>query len=204
MLVKVNKDKPDKDIIKKAVEILNKGGILVAPTETAYGFICDATNFQAIYKVYSIKRREKNKYLPLAVASLIQLQNFFELNEKELELVGKYPCISIVLKPRIGAQKYDVHLVENQKNCAVRVSTNNLIKNLAKKLGRPLTASSANLAGGGVCYSVPDIKKQIGDLENKVDMILDGGALAIKKPSTIVKVRGDKIKVLRHGETEIL
>ena len=197
--MQIDKDKPNKEIVKQAVEILENGGVLVAPTETAYGFVCDATNELAIDKVYQIKGREKNKFLPLVVSSLIQLQNFFELSDRELELATKYPGLSIILKPKLGAQKQDVCLIEGQENCAVRIS-NNLIRNLAKKLGRPLTASSANLAGESVCYSVEDIEKQMGDLENKVDMVLDAGELKIKKPSTIVKVEGDKVKILRQGE----
>ncbi len=193
----------DRKILKQAVTILENGGVLVAPTETAYGFICDATNSRAIDKVYELKGRQKDKFLPLVVASLIQLQNFFELNDSELELAEKYPGLSIVLKPRFGAQKKDVYLVEGQDNCAVRVSTNNLISNLAKKLGRPLTASSANLAGEGVCYSVIDIKKQIDNLDDKVGMILNTGELKMKKPSTIVRVESGKVQILRQGEIEV-
>lgn len=203
MLIKINKNKPDKSLIQKAVEILNKGGVLVAPTETAYGFICDATNARAIDRVYKIKVRKKKKYLPLVVASLVQMRNFFELGGKELLLVEKYPGLSIILRPKVGAQKQDVYLAEGQENCAIRISTSSLIGNLARKFGRPLTASSANLAGKDICYSVNDIYKQIHSLEKKVDMILDGGVLRRRKPSTIIRVDGGKVEILRQGEIEI-
>ncbi|OIO18128.1 threonylcarbamoyl-AMP synthase [Candidatus Kuenenbacteria bacterium CG1_02_38_13] len=193
----------NKETIKKAVDILINGGGLIAPTETAYGFVCDATNKEAIDKIYKIKKREKNKFLPLAVASLAQMQDYFELNKKELDLSKKHPGLSLVVRPRVREQVNNVFLFKDQKDCAVRISTNNLIQSIARKLGRPLTVSSANLAGEDVCYSVPEIKKQIGDLESKVDMILDNGRLKVKKPSTIVRVCGDGVEILRQGEIEI-
>ena len=217
MLVKINNKNSQNDIINHAVQILRRGGVLVAPTETVYGLCGDATNRKTIKKIIRIKNRPQNKFFPLVVASLQQLQQYFELNKKEVELVKKYPGLSIVLKPKIGAQKRDVYLMPGQENCAVRISTNNLMRSLAKKLARPLVATSANIAGGKTCYDVrcvfESFKVPLGahgnfDASPKgglklVYMILDGGVSPKNKPSTIVRVWGEEIEVLRQGEIEV-
>lgn len=212
MILKVDKDKPSKDIIKNAVGVLRSGGVLVAPTETCYGLVCDATNGEAMEKIFKIKERDRGKWLPMVVASYQQLRQYFELNDKEKELAEKYPGLSIVLAPRLGAQKRDGWLLPGQETCAVRISANNLMRVLAKKLARPLVATSANMAGGENCYTAECVSKSFKapfgahkDTSPKgglkfVDLILDGGELKKKKPSTIVRVVGETLEVVRQGE----
>jgi len=203
MIVKVNKDHPTKNIIQQAVHILEEGGVLIAPTETAYGLVCDATDISVIKKIVEIKKRPENKFFPLVVASIQQLQMYFELNDNELELVKRYLGLSIILNPKLRAHKKDVALMPGQEMCAVRITTNNLMRNLAKKLGRPIVATSANIAGGENCYDIDCMVKQIEKLEDKVGVVLDAGVLQKNKPSTIVKVEGKKVKVVRQGEIKI-
>ncbi len=217
MILRVDK-KLDQKKVKRAVDVLKTGGVLVIPTETAYGLAADAGNKKAIQKIYKIKGRMASKFLPLIVGSLEQMREFFELNEKELELVKKYKGLTIILKTRkhestktqkhrnTKTQKHkntEIYLLPGQKTCAVRISKYKLARELALSLGRPITATSANVSGGENCYSVEEVLKQLGKVGNNVDLFLDRGKLQKRKPSTIVKVEGGKIQILRQGETKI-
>ena len=89
----------------------------------------------------------------------------------------------------------------NKQTCVVRVSINKAVQSVAKKLGRPITATSANKARGKNCYS---IKEVLGQLKEKdFDLILDGGKLSKKKPSTIVRAEEGEVKILRQGEIKL-
>lgn len=203
MIEKINKDNPEKGQVKKAEHWLNKGVVIIMPTETCYGIACDATNAEAIAKIYDIKERDRGKFLPMVVASAEQLSQYFEMSDEERAVMEKYDGLTMILKPKLGAQKKDVVLLPGQDACAVRVSTNNFVRQLAKKLGRPIIATSANIAGGDSSYDVGSIQKQIVDLEDKVSLVLDAGKLKKKKPSTIVRVNQGKVEVLRQGEVVI-
>jgi len=195
--MKIDDGKPNKEVINRAVEILTQGGILIAPTETAYGLIADVTNKKAIEKIYKLKGRSFKKFLPLIAGSNCQLRDNFKVNSKEDKLIKKHKGVSIIL----SIKNKKIYLLPQQETCAVRVSTNQIIQSIAKKLGRPITATSANKSGGNNCYSIKDVLKQIK--EEKVDLILDAGKLVKKKPSTIVKVESGKINILRQGEINL-
>jgi L-threonylcarbamoyladenylate synthase len=207
MILKINK-KLDNSKIERVVGVLKAGGVLVIPTETAYGLAADAGNKKAIQKIYEIKGRGGSKFLPLIVGSLKQMKEFFALGRKELELAKKYKGLTIVAKPKTQltclparqTKLKKLYLAPGQKTCAVRISKYKLAREVALKLGRPITATSANRSGGENCYSVGEVTKQLGKMGNNVDSFLDGGKLKKRKPSTIVKVEGRKVEVVRQGE----
>ncbi len=206
-------NKKDKQVVEVAVGVLNSGGVLVFPTETAYGLAADAGNKKAIQKIYKIKGRGASKFLPLIVGSLKQMQEFFELGEKELELVKKYKGLTIILKVKRQKAKgknvsqnskvNKLYLLPRQKTCAVRISKYKLARALALKLGWPITATSANVSGGENCYSIEEVLGQLRNRKAQPDLIIDGGKVKERKPSTIVRVEGGKVEVVRQGEIRI-
>ncbi|PIR80682.1 hypothetical protein CO134_00965 [Candidatus Kuenenbacteria bacterium CG_4_9_14_3_um_filter_39_14] len=216
MIERIDNNNPDKNIINHAVKILHRGGVLVIPTETAYGLAADATNARAVKKIYQIKGRSFKKFLPLIGSSLNQVKKYFKVNKKELELLKKYKGLSVVLEV-----KSNIYLLKNQTTCAVRISPNKTANLLAKKLGRPITATSANRAGGGSCYAVEEVLRQLNKYPSvpsrgrgtehlpskrggSIDLVLDAGKLKKRKPSTIVKVSDNKVEIARQGEVKIL
>jgi L-threonylcarbamoyladenylate synthase len=204
MIEKINNNKPDKLILNHAVDILKRGGVLVIPTETAYGLAADATNKKAIMKIYKIKGRTFNKFLPLIANSINQINKYFKVGKKELELLRKYKGLTVILGFKIYDLRFkNIYKLKGQNSAAVRISTNKVANLLANKLGRPITATSANLSGGENCYSIGAALGQLSKQKYQPDLILDAGKLKKRKPSTIVKVQGNKIKLLRQGEIRI-
>lgn len=203
-VIKIYNIKINFKLIALVVDILKSGGVVVIPTETAYGLAGDATSEKAVKKIYKIKGRSFKKFLPLIASSIGQMKNYFKINKQEMNLLKKYRGLSVVLEIKNHESRINnIYALPKQKDCAVRVSTNDIARQLARKLGRPITATSANRSGGDNCYRVEDILEQIKDNKFKPDLILDAGKLKKRKPSTIVKVEGERMEILRQGEIRV-
>src|SRR3989344_3374347 len=170
--------------IKKAIAIIKSGGVVAAPTETAYGLIADAMSLRAVKKIFLIKGRSKIKPLPLIAASFAMVKKFFYLNKRESDLAKKYwpGPLTLLLKPK---KKFPRALALGRKKLAVRVSSSAIIRKISARVGNPVTATSANKSGAGECYSALCVEKSFRYIKKAPDMILDAGALARKLPSTI-------------------
>ncbi|RME79703.1 MAG: Sua5/YciO/YrdC/YwlC family protein, partial [Methanobacteriota archaeon] len=76
--------------LEKALEALEEGNLIIYPTDTLYGLGCDATNNDAVEKIYKIKNRERDKPLSMLVANMEQLNKFFSMSEEEKEVMLRY------------------------------------------------------------------------------------------------------------------
>ncbi|MDW8062433.1 MAG: L-threonylcarbamoyladenylate synthase, partial [Nitrososphaerota archaeon] len=182
--------------VETAVSILERGGLVVYPTETCYGLAADITNIDAVFKVYSAKRRPVDRSLTAIVADLDMWMEYAYLDEKALKLIRRFNpgplTIATWKKPRVPD-------IVNPRAFAARISSHRIATMIAKKLGRPITATSANIHREANPYGVEDILRQIGD---SVDLILDYGLLPIRPVSTIVDLTYDPPKIERvypHG-----
>ncbi len=203
---------------KKVADELKVGAVIAVATETVYGFSCDPSNQKAVEKIYKIKGRNFKKLLLLIADSYVTVKKKFKLNKKERELAEKYwpGALTIVLRIKEKSQKAKIKVC-NQSNIynvsspleggdngvAVRVSGNKVMRELAKECGGLITSASANLSGKKECLSGRAVFNQFKNRKFKPDFILDAGKLKTKKPSTIVKVEGKEVKILRQGEIEI-
>ncbi len=184
------------DLVKR----LKAGEVLVLPTETVYGLVADATNKKAVKKIYQIKGRNFNKPLPVICSSLAMVRNFFYLPKVLAQLAREYWPGALAIRFTV---KNKLLKVSPDNTVVARVSSFTLLTSLAKKLDRPLTATSANLAGNPECYSAQAVSKQFKTKKYKPDLIVDGGVRPVIKPSTIVALEKDQVVVLRQGEIKI-
>ncbi len=197
-IIKVSK--LDSNLIKKVVKVLKSGGVIVFPTETAYGLGGDCLNRKVINRIYKIKGRKFTKPLPLISSSINQVRKFCFLNLESLKLAKKYwpgPLTLVLKKKKILPKS----LTAGLDKVGIRVSSNKLSQRLARGLGRPIISTSANLAGRKECYSIEEILKQFKN--KKIDLILDAGRLPKRSVSTVVEVVDEKIEVLRTGKIKI-
>jgi L-threonylcarbamoyladenylate synthase len=202
------------DYLKQIIEVLKKGGVVAVPTETVYGFSCDLSNQKAVEKIYQIKGREFNKPLLLIADEQKTVAKYFKLNKLEKELMKKYwpgalTIILILKDENIKTLKINnlflalSLLKRGGKDIGVRVSGNKIMREIAKTCGGFITSTSANRTGEKECLSGRAVYRQFKNRKYQPDLILDAGKLKIKKPSTIVKVEGKEIKILRQGEIKI-
>ena len=179
--------------IQKAVQIINKGGIVIFPTDTVYGIGCDPYNQKGVLSLYKIKKREKTKPFPVIGYSKKELEKIAEFNdkaEKIAELFWPGP-ITLILKVKDENIRKSLGL---GKKIAVRVPNNQCVLSLLKEC-KLLVATSANISGTTSLTDPNDCKRDL----NGYDLLLDGGILSDDGESTIVEIDRNKLRIVRSG-----
>lgn len=173
-----------------AARVLRRGGVVVIPTDTAYGLAVDPRQSPAVKRIFKIKQRPPEKALPWVAGSLAQVERFFQLTATDRRLAKHFwpGPLSIVL-----------HLKRSKKKIAVRVPALTPLRKLCLLHGYPLTATSANLSGHPNCYSVRAVVRQLKQSDMRPDIIIDGGQLARRRPSTIVEHSSAGLVTHRSG-----
>ena len=179
--------------IQKAAQIINKGGIVIFPTDTVYGIGCDPYNQKAVLSLYKIKKREKTKPLPVIGYSKKELEKIAEFNDKAEKIAEMFwpGAITLILKVKDENIKKSLGL---GKKIAVRVPNNQCALSLLKEC-KLLVATSANISGTTSLTDPNDCKRDL----NGYDLLIDGGILSDNGESTIVEIDQNKLRVLRSG-----
>lgn len=176
-----------KGVIAEAVEVLRAGGVVMHPTETCYGFAVDVGNPVAMEKLYRLKGRDAKKPMSIMVAGLEMAKKYGEFSEKALELAEKYwPAPLTIIVP------------SGEKFVGMRCPDHKFSRDLVKAFGSPITTTSANLAGEDPLYEADF--ETFGDLAKDIDLVVDGGEIPFHRPSTIVKVVGEDVEIVRVGD----
>ncbi|NHJ47632.1 MAG: threonylcarbamoyl-AMP synthase [Asgard group archaeon] len=193
---KIENEQLSNEIVNLVIEVLENGGIIVYPTETAYGIGCDVFNENAVKRIYQLKKRAEDQPLPVIVSSLDMAERIAVLTPEIIDLSNKFHPGSLV----IAAQKRDlIPKIVNPLGIAFRISSNKIIHQLVSCFNKPIISTSANLSGNSAPYSISNIKSQLDfDL---IDIILDSGELPKRKPSTIVDFQlSPSPQIIREGE----
>ena len=187
--------------IEKAVEILNKGGIIIYPTDTAFGIGCRIDKKEAIERLFSIRNRPLSLPAPVLVSGKEMAKKywFYLPEEVEKKLIEKYwpGALTIILPANLSVVPSLVR--GGQENLGIRMPDNELILDIIKKTGVPILGPSANLHDEQTPYSIKDLDK---NLIQKVDLVLDGSC-ALKNASTVIDCSKKPWKILRHGAINI-
>ena len=199
-IVKISQDIPDKKAIEQAVKILKQGGVVMYPTDTAYGLAADVENCQGIEKIFKIKGRLKIKPLPLIAGSTEMAGRYVEWTPIGKKLAQKFwpGPLTVILTSRILHHASHQFLAYRGK-IAIRVPDNKIAQMISKKLGRPITSTSANISNYPECYSATEFLNQTIGNKWLPDLILDAGNLPKRKPSSIADAAGKKIVIMRKG-----
>ncbi|MCG2708868.1 MAG: threonylcarbamoyl-AMP synthase [Thermodesulfovibrionales bacterium] len=195
MLIKITEDNR-KEILRKAVVILNDGGIVAYPTETFYGLGVKFDKEVSLRKLYELKKRPKEKPMPLIIgnrASLSMIAVF--VNEIAESLMDKFwpGPLTLLLEAKKGLSPY---LTADTGRIAVRIPGESAALYLVREAGFPITATSANPSGIPPAEDADSVIRYFG---KKIDMVIDGGRTAGGLPSTIVDAAGESIKIVREG-----
>ena len=179
--------------IQKAAKIINKGGIVIFPTDTVYGIGCDPYNQKAVLSLYKIKKREKTKPLPVIGYSKKELEKIAEFNDKAEKIAEMFwpGPITLILKVKDENIRKSLGL---GKKIAVRVPNNQCALSLLKEC-KLLVATSANISGTTSLTDPNDCKRDL----NGYDLLIDGGILSDNGESTIVEIDENKLRIVRSG-----
>lgn len=182
--------------IKKALEVLKNGGVILYPTDTIWGIGCDATNEEAVEKLYAIKQRDKNKPMLVLLDNPGKLQSYIQdvpdiawdlidLSEKPLTIVFQ------------NAKNIAPSLINSDGTLGIRITNEDFSRNLCMRFRRPIVATSANIAGQTVPENFGDIDP---DIINLVDYVVEYRQEEMYKqtPSSIIKLGSNgEIDVIR-------
>ncbi|TGL53828.1 threonylcarbamoyl-AMP synthase [Leptospira wolffii] len=176
-----------------AAKALEKGGIVLFPTETVYGIGADSRNFDACLEIYKIKNRPADNPLIVHLADPNDIQKIAELPKNAEILLEKYmPGPLTLVLPKKDSKVFSAGL----DTIAVRVPSHSLAREMIRLSGVPVSAPSANLSGRP---SITRLEDAIHEFQGKVDVILDGQEPEIGLESTVIDLSGNSPKILRPG-----
>lgn len=187
----------DRDSIALAADILQAGGLVSFPTETVYGLGADARNGQAVAAIYAAKGRPSFNPLIVHVANIqmaLNIADFDPLTRQLAEAFWPGPLSVVVpVSPKAGLSEL---VTAGLPTVALRVPKHALAHQLLIAFGGPIAAPSANPSGQISPTSADHVLHGLGD---RIDAVLDGGACPVGVESTIVRVDGEQVTVLRDG-----
>ena len=190
---------PKAEVIGAAVDALRRGEVVVFPTETLYGLGADAFNSAAVEKILELKGRDPGNPIPVLVADRRMLDGLVvQISPLAEALLLKFwpGPLTIVLPARADIPR---PLVNSRGGVGVRISISPIAAKLVEKLGRPLTATSANPSGQAPARTVEEAKNFFA---GKIDLFIDGGELISKTGSTVVEIRDNSLAIVREGEID--
>ena len=183
-------------VLEESLRCLRRGGVVAFPTDTLYGLGADAFSPAAVARVFDIKGRSPTSGLPLLLAEADDLDtvasDVTDLARTLAEEFWPGPLTFVLRK----AESVPLVVTGGLDTVAVRVPDHPVPRTLARSLGRPVTGTSANPAGGPDPVTAAEVKRLLGDA---VDYIIDGGPSPLGSPSTILDLSGARPRILRAG-----
>jgi L-threonylcarbamoyladenylate synthase len=182
--------------VEQGISILKEGGIVAFPTDTVYGLGAAVNLPQAVARVYEIKGRPQNMPLPILLADKSQIEEVAELVPEIAWLLAEKflpGALTIVL---LKSKSVPDIVSGGGKTVALRIPNHPIPLALARGVGTPIIGTSANLSGKPSALTAEEVYNQ---LNNKVDLIINGGRCPGGKESTIVDLTGEAPVVLREG-----
>ena len=196
--IKIYEDKPNETAIRKVVEVIRNGGLVIYPTDTVYGLGCDITNTKALERVAKIKgiKLEKANF-SFVCSDLSNISDYvkqidtatFKILKRALP--GPY---TFILPGNSDLPKE----FRKKKTVGIRVQNNNIIIEIVKMLGNPIVSTSIHDDDEVLEYST-DPELIFEKWQNLVDMVIDGG-YGDNIPSTIIDLSGFDPEVIREGK----
>jgi L-threonylcarbamoyladenylate synthase len=198
VVLQVDPQSPEPEKIGAAAEIIKKGGLVAFPTETVYGLGADAFNGEAVLALFKAKNRPLDNPPILHIADASQVKKLAKEVPPNAEVLMKqfWPGpLTLIFKRGENVPK---ETVAGLDTVAVRMPKHNVALALIRQSGTPIAAPSANLSGKP---SPTTAQHVYGDLNGRIDVILDGGATSIGVESTVLDLSVDPPLLLRPGGT---
>ena len=201
MLLKIYPENPNPRDIRRIVEIVRNGGVIIFPTDTIYGLGCDIFNAKAVEKVCKIKELnpEKNR-LSFICNDLSQLSEFAKVDNNTFKLMKKNlpGAFTFILNGSNNLPR----LFKNKKTVGIRIPDNNIIRAIVEELGNPIMTTSVRTTDEDVIEYFSDPELIHEKFRTMVDIVIDGG-YGNAEPSTVVDCTDDEPTIVRQGMGEL-
>lgn len=186
-----------RDEVAKAFKIIQDGGIILYPTDTIWGIGCDATNTEAVQKIYRLKQRDEAKSMIILLDNDNKLQSYVaEVPDIAYDLIEFAENLLTLVMP--GAKNISPALINKDGSIAIRIVKNQFCEQLIQRMRKPLVSTSANISGKASPQYFSQVDQEIIDgVDYVVD--IDQHSMEIKNPSTIMRLEPDgKFEFLRR------
>jgi len=190
--------KPSSSAAAVAATLLKKGGVVICPTDTVYGFLADASNKKAVEKIYNIKKRPKSKPLSLFVKDFKMASEIAVIDEKQAKILkkfwpGKYTFI--LKRKQMDVGRLSIYGVKKE-TIAIRIPNHPFLKKLLKKVNRPLVQTSVNISTQEPLNNREAILATF-EKSKLVGLIIDDGNTRNAQPSKIVDLTARNLTRIR-------
>ena len=182
----------DKEDLQEALRVLQSGGIIVYPTDTVWGIGCDATNAEAVKKIYALKQREDSKSMLVLLDSAAKLDFYVDVPDSAEMLLGVQPTNDqrplTLIYP--NARNLAANLIAQDCSIGIRITDEPFSKALCARLRHPIVSTSANISGHPTAHFFHEIEQAV----------LDGADYVCRfrrdddcphEPSSIIKINAD-------------
>jgi tRNA threonylcarbamoyl adenosine modification protein (Sua5/YciO/YrdC/YwlC family) len=199
--IKIYEDNPSEAAIKKVVNVLKNGGLVIYPTDTVYGLGCDITNSRALERLAKLKgiKLEKANF-SFVCSSLSNLSDYV----KQIDT----PTFKILKRALPGPYTFILpgnndlpKEFRKKKTVGIRVPNNTIVRQIVEQLGNPIVSSSIHDEDEVIEYST-DPELIFEKWQNKVDLVIDGG-YGENIPSTIIDLTGNEPAIIREGKGDV-
>jgi tRNA threonylcarbamoyl adenosine modification protein (Sua5/YciO/YrdC/YwlC family) len=198
MLIPINPENPQLRLIRRVVDIIERGGVVAYPTDTCYGIGCDIMNKKAIEKVYLLKQQDRNKPFSFMCSDLTNISDYAKVSNYAYKtmrrlLPGPYTFIleGSRLVPRI--------MLTRRRSAGIRVPDHAICQTLVRELGNPIITTSATAPDGDIFEDASLLHDYFGA---RIDAVIDGGSIRGEQ-SSIVSLIADEPEVIRHGAGDV-
>jgi tRNA threonylcarbamoyl adenosine modification protein (Sua5/YciO/YrdC/YwlC family) len=192
----IHPENPQPRLVRQAAQIIESGGIVAAPTDSAYALVCRLDDKNAVEKLRRIRGVDEKHHLTLLVRDLSEISTYARVDNRQYRLLkavtpGPY---TVILDATHEVPRRLSH--PSRKTIGLRVPENAILLALLEELGQPLIGTTLQLPGDEHMLSDPEeVKERLG---KQLDLIIDGGAGTLE-PTTIVDLTGDEPELLREG-----
>lgn len=197
-IIKIDQTDPDPLIVAEIAGLLKSGAVIAFPTDTYYGLGADIHNQDAIKRIFEIKGRSHDRPILILISDqkdlipLIAAGDNHVLADRLMDEFWPGP-LTLVFHAAEGMSEL---LTGSTGKIGIRLPAHPFCRSLVRKMGRPLTATSANISDKPSLCNPSEVLAAMGD---RIDVLVDGGMTKGGAASTVVDVTGEDLKVIREG-----
>jgi L-threonylcarbamoyladenylate synthase len=197
-IAKIDPASPDAKVIQRAAYLIQRGEVLICPTDTGYALTANALDTRAVARVFRLKGRVYSNPIHMAVNSIEEADKYARVTPAATLLAHRYlpGALTLVLKRR---ENVPAILVAGLDTVGIRIPDNAAILRLVQATGLPLTTTSANISGKPPTFSVEEVVAQFGEHAGEIAFVIDQGPLKGREQSTIVDMSTSPPQLIRQG-----
>lgn len=196
----IHPENPQLRLVRRAVEIVRSGGVIIYPTDSSYAFGCRMADKQALDRIRRIRRLDDRHNFTIIGKDVAQISNFANISNDAFRLMKNITPgpFTFIFKATREVPRRLQH--PKRKTVGVRIPDHPVVKCLLEELGEPMFSSTLILPGDQEAYSDPvDIRER---MEHEVELIIDSGIVTYS-PTTILDLTGKNPEIIREGKGDL-